>query len=186
MRIRTFFALRLAEPVVRQLSSQADGMCEFDRNLEVDWVDSDNYHLTLCFIGETPLDVVDQLESLAKEYLTEETSFQVCLDRIEYYPINTRYSLIAALTPENPALLDFQKKVAEVVEKAVIESDPADFKPHVTLGRLPRENQFQVPEQWPELNLTSLADSVVLFQSKQGEHGSVYTPLFEVDLRDLS
>ncbi|MGB2221890.1 RNA 2',3'-cyclic phosphodiesterase [Neptunomonas sp.] len=186
MRIRTFFALRLAEPVVRQLADQADDLCANDRNLEVDWVDSDHYHLTLCFIGDTALDTVDQLEALAKEHLCSETSFQICLDRIEYYPINPELSLIAALPPENEHLENFQKKVASVVEAAGVKSDPADFRPHITLGKLPRKNKFQPPESWPALDLYSLADSVVLFQSKQGEHGSVYTPLFEVDLQDLS
>ncbi len=185
MRIRTFFALRLADSVVRQLADQADGLCAYDRKLEVNWVDSDHYHLTLCFLGDTGLDQIERLEGLAKRHLEEEQSFQVCLEQVDYYEINPKVSLIAALPAENDKLISLQKRVADVVEEAGIINAPADFTPHITLGKLPRKNKFKRPEQWPNLELYSLADSVVLFQSKQGEHGSVYTPLFEVELQDL-
>ena len=186
MRIRTFFALRLQDSVVRQLADHADGLCEYDRKLEVDWVDSDQYHLTLCFLGDTALDQVELLEELAKKQLKDELSFQVRLDTVNYYEISKRLSLIAALPAENKALRSLQKSVADMVKTAGIKSDLADFKPHITLGKLPNKNKLKHPKQWPELNLYSLADSVVLLQSKPGEHGSVYTPLFEIDLQDLA
>lgn len=186
MRIRTFFAIRIADSVVRQLAGHADDLCGYDRKLQVDWVDSDYYHLTLCFLGDTALDQVEQLEILAKEALKDATSFQVRLEKIDYYELSPRLSLIAALAAENEQLFSLQRIVAQVVEKAKIRKDPGRFKPHVTLGKLPHKNKFKHPEEWPALDLFSLADSVVLFQSKQGEHGSVYTPLFEVDLQDLS
>jgi 2'-5' RNA ligase len=186
MRIRTFFALRLNNSVVRQLADHADSLCEYDRKLEVNWVDSDHYHLTLCFLGDTALEQVEQLEILTKKQLKDERSFQVCLAKVSYYEISQRLSLIAALPAENEALKSLQKSVANMVKTAGIKSDLADFKPHITLGKLPNRNKLKHPKQWPELNLHSLADSVVLLQSKQGEHGSVYTPLFEVDLQDLA
>ncbi|MGY8873132.1 MAG: RNA 2',3'-cyclic phosphodiesterase [Pseudomonadales bacterium] len=186
MRIRTFFALRLHDSVVRQLADHADSLCEYDRKLEVDWVDSDQYHLTLCFLGDTALDQIELLEELAKQQLKDELSFQVCLEKVNYYEISKNLSLIAALPSENKALRSLQKSVANMVTEAGIKSDLADFKPHITLGKLPNQNELKHPKQWPELNLHSLADSVVLLQSKPGEHGSVYTPLFEIDLQDLA
>lgn len=186
MRIRTFFALRLADTVARQLADRADGLCEFDRRLEVDWVDSENYHLTLCFLGDTPLDQVDQLEHLTKSMLRHDLSFQVHLQSVGYYEINPRLSLIAALPSENEHLANLQQRVATVVKQAGIDYETADFYPHITLGKLPNDNGFQHPEEWPGVDLYSLADAVVLFQSKQGENGSVYTPLFEVELQDLA
>ena len=90
MSIRTFFALRLHDSVVRQLADHADSLCEYDRKLEVDWVDSDQYHLTLCFLGDTALDQIELLEELAKQQLKDELSFQVCLEKVNYY----RYSFL--------------------------------------------------------------------------------------------
>ncbi|RVU32154.1 RNA 2',3'-cyclic phosphodiesterase [Neptunomonas marina] len=186
MRIRTFFALRLNDKVVRQLADCADGMCGHDRQLEVDWVDSDAYHLTLCFLGDTTLEQVDQLEDEAKRALSDEFSLQVHLDRIRYYQVNPELALIAALPSANEELVALQQHVADMVERVGINPDAGDFKPHITLGRMPADNRFEHPCCWPELDLFSLADSVVLFQSKRGEHGSVYTPLFEVELQDLA
>lgn len=185
MRIRTFFALRLVDTVVKQLADHADSLCEYDRSLEVDWVDSDYYHLTLCFLGDTGLDQIEQLEILAAERLQALRSFQVCLQQLAYYPINRELSLIAALPAKNACLTKLQAKVAALVDQVGLREGTADFKPHITLGKLPRNNRFIQPDAWPGFELYSLVDAVVLFQSKQGEHGSVYTPLFEVGLQDL-
>lgn len=186
MRIRTFFALRMSDSVVRQLADQADGLCAYDRKLEVEWVDSDNYHLTLCFLGDTDLEDVDKLEIATKEALKDHLSFQVKLKKVGYYEINSELSLIAALPAKNDELKQLQQVVAGLVQSVGIENSTPDFKPHITLGKLPIQNGFDRPEKWPKFELFSLADSVVLFQSKKGEHGSIYTPLFEIDLQDLS
>lgn len=190
MRIRTFFALRLTDSVAKQLADQADGLCEHDRKLEVEWIDSSNYHLTLCFLGDTRLDDVEKLEKLIKARLQKLKSFQVRIKKVDYYEISPDISLLAALPAKSDELARLQKIVACAVEDADMagfgKHRYTDFKPHITLGRLPVKNKFKHPKKWPKLDLYSLADAVVLFQSKKGEHGSVYTPLFEIELKDTA
>ena len=60
MNVRAFFALRVPDRVTRKLADYADELCQFDKELQVDWVDSGNYHLTLCFLGDVSLEQVEQ------------------------------------------------------------------------------------------------------------------------------
>lgn len=186
MNIRAFFALKLPNSVVRWLADHADTLCEFDRQTEVNWVDSSRYHLTLCFLGDIALDKVDELEQLARERLRGFTSFQVHINQTAFYKVNKGLALVAALPEVNEALNELHDLMVEVTQAAGVEYKEKGFKPHITLGRLPGKNTFVSPPTWPGVDMYSLADSVVLFQSKPCDEGSIYTPLFEIPLEDLA
>ncbi len=187
MNIRAFFALKLPGAVVRWLADHADGLCGYDRNMVVDWVDSESYHLTLAFLGDISLEQVEQLEAMARQRLSQMISLQVHINDTSYYRVSKSLALVAAIPEPSDQLLKLHQATMQVAADAGIECEDAGFKPHITLGRLPgQKNRFRAPEAWPALDLYSLADSVVLFQSKAGERGSIYTPLFEVSLQALA
>lgn len=182
MDIRAFFALPIPERVARSLADHADTLCEFDRGFDANWVDSDTYHLTLCFLGHITLEQVECLENCAREMLKDETSFVVSLDTLSYYPVNSNLAVVAALTSFPEPLMQLHEKMIEVARQCGIDAQESGFKPHVTLGRLPGDNRFEAPACWPSLREVTPADSVVLYQSRPGERGSIYTPLFEIPL----
>lgn len=182
MKIRTFFALPLKQSVIRRLADHADTLCHLDVRGDVQWVDSDCYHLTLCFLGDITLKDVASLERLAMERLADTDSFQINLDAAEYYCVSDQLALLAALADPTAELMSLRERMVSVIEAAGINTRQQDFKPHVTLGRMNGEVNFKQPDRWPALDLLSLADSVVLYQSKAGSNGSIYTPLFEIPL----
>ncbi|MBV1787263.1 RNA 2',3'-cyclic phosphodiesterase [Marinobacterium sp. D7] len=186
MNIRAFFALPIPERVSRSLANYADALCEYDRGLDAHWVDSSSYHLTLCFLNEINLDQVQVLERAAQEALADMAGFHLPLDTLDYYPVNPHLSLVAALSSEPAGLAALQQRLAQVVKQCGIDYHEKGFRPHVTLGRLPSDNRFEVPECWPVLNEVVPVDSVVLFQSRPGERSSIYTPLFETRLPVLA
>jgi len=182
MNIRAFFALPIPERISRSLADYADALCEYDRGLDAHWVDSSSYHLTLCFLDEITLDQVQLLEREAGQMLIDIPGFHLPLDTLDYYPVNPHLSLVAALPSEPAPLVALQQRLARVVKQCGLDYHQKGFRPHVTLGRLPSDNRFEVPECWPVLHETVPVDSVVLFQSRPGERGSIYTPLFETRL----
>lgn len=186
MKIRAFFALTLPDSVVRWLADHADTLCEYDRKTEVHWVDSDRYHLTLCFLGDIDLQKVDELEQFARESLKDFCSFQVHINQTDFYRVSKGLSLVAALPEVNEDLNQLHDVMVDVSQQAGVKYEEKGFKPHITLGRLPGKNKFSSPKKWPAVDMFSLADSVVLFQSKPCDEGSIYTPLFEIPLKDLA
>nr|WP_245635187.1 RNA 2',3'-cyclic phosphodiesterase [Marinobacterium profundum] len=182
-KLRAFFALKLNDQMVRRLSDHADTLCAYDRHMEVNWVDSESYHLTLCFLGDIGISQVDTLERLTREQLAQVDPFHVRLNAVDYYPVSRRLALVAALSEGSEELQSLHQQMVQVAIAAGLDYDDTDFRPHVTLGRLPADNSFEPPASWPELNLQSPASSVVLYMSKPGERGSLYNPLFEVPLQ---
>jgi len=185
MNLRVFFALRLPDAVVRWLSDHADALCQFDQNAEVSWVDADRYHLTLCFLGDITLEQVALLEQKTRERLAQVSSFQVHINGTEYYRVNQRLALVAGMPELSDDLLNLHLGMVQVVEDAGIAYKEIGFKPHITLGRLPGDNSFEPPDTFPGIDMYSLADAVVLMQSRPVDGGSIYTPLFEVPLQTM-
>jgi 2'-5' RNA ligase len=181
MTIRSFFAVPLKSATVRRLADHADTLCRFDSRAQVRWSDSGGYHLTLCFLGEINLQQVAALEQQARHDL-QQPVFPLRLGRAAYHQVNPELAVLAAIANPNAELMQLQRRVAGMVAQAGIAVDETGFYPHVTLGRLPAGFAFDATEPWPELDLQMLADSVVLYQSKPGASGSIYTPLFEVPL----
>ncbi len=181
MNVRAFFALRIPDKITRQLSNFADELCEFDKGLDAHWVDSSNYHLTLCFLGQISIDQVEQLESRVSQIL-EQPRFSVQLDHIGYYALSPKLSVVAAMVSEQQEIADLHDQIVQIAADCGIEYTERNFVPHVTLARLPSDNRFAADADLPDLDLNLPADAIVLLQSRPGEKGSIYTPLFEVDL----
>jgi 2''-5'' RNA ligase len=182
MKLRTFFALPVPDRVARPLSDCADTLYLYDRGLDAHWVDSANYHLTLCFTGEVTLDQVTELERSCRERLPHQRGFSLQLERLAYFKVNARLAILAALVGESEPLRALHRQLVEIARETGVRYDTRAFKPHITLARLPASNRFEVPDNWPNPELTLPVDSVVLFQSRSGERGAIYTPLFEVHL----
>lgn len=182
MNVRAFFALRVPERVTRQLADYADELCQFDRALEAHWVDSSSYHLTLCFLGDVSLDQVELLEMRTREAVRARR-FLLRLDHIGYYAVNPHLSVVAAMTSEQQEVSDLHDSLVSLALESGLDYDETNFLPHVTLARLPADNQFALDnDQLAALDLNLTADAIVLMQSRLGENGSIYTPLFEVEL----
>ncbi|NVK44387.1 MAG: RNA 2',3'-cyclic phosphodiesterase [Oceanospirillaceae bacterium] len=183
MNIRAFFALKLGDQAVRRLADQADSLCAFDRQMEVDWVDSESYHLTLSFLGDITLSQVERLERQSQELLAGVEPFQIQLNAFDYFRVSRQLAVVAAISDGSDELMDLHRLMVRVAASAGVLHEEVDFRPHVTLGRLAADNSFTPPDSWPSLELSFPASSVVLYQSKPGSHGSIYTPLFEVPLQ---
>tara|TARA_R110002167_G_scaffold26539_1_gene91404 strand:+ start:1546 stop:2160 length:615 start_codon:yes stop_codon:yes gene_type:complete len=182
MTIRSFLAVPLKRAAVLRLANFADTLGGFDSQRHVNWSDSSSYHLTLCFLGEISLDQVATLEHQARRLLRDQCSFQLHLDRVDYLQVNSELAVLAALSHCGPELIQLQQCVAEIAEQVGSPLDDDRYRPHVTLGRLPLGAAAADAESWPLLDQSSLVDSVVLYQSKPGATGSIYTPLFDIAL----
>jgi 2'-5' RNA ligase len=78
---------------------------------------------------------------------------------------------------------ELHQSLVDIAIESGLDYDEKNFLPHITLARLPSDNQFELDtEQLPQLDLSLPADAIVLMQSRPGEQGSIYTPLFEIDL----
>lgn len=126
---------------------------------------ADTLHLTLAFLGNTPVAQLDTLVACADT--VQSHAFELILDQIGYW----RHNRIGWLGPSQPplALGELVSAVNEAVQKAGIKVDARQHVPHVTLLRNTAGGTFPVCES---VNLP--VREFVLVSSRTDADGAYY------------
>jgi RNA 2',3'-cyclic 3'-phosphodiesterase len=97
------------------------------------WIDSENYHMTLRFIGDidgaTARDISGALEQIKRR------PFTVTLDGLGYFGGDRPRAIIAKAKPAAP-LVELQAEQERLMRRVGIAPELRKFTPHVTLARL--------------------------------------------------
>jgi RNA 2',3'-cyclic 3'-phosphodiesterase len=178
--MRLFIATHFPETVLRDLNDQVGRLRP--RLPAASWVRPETQHLTFAFLGEHEPSLVDKLAPELEQSLAKTPKFEATLNGCGLFP-NPRRARVGwiGLTPDDK-FGDVARVVREVVTKAGVELDRADFKAHLTLMRM--------RDPWPPASIDLFqrslreyrsepftVDSVTLFSSELNPKGAVHTPL---------
>ena len=98
------------------------------------WVDPDNFHLTLRFIGETGEDVAADIDAALSRLKARR--FTVQLAGIGMFASGERPRTLWVGVERHPELAALRDKVELALIRIGLPPEPRKFAPHVTLARL--------------------------------------------------
>lgn len=124
---RLFTALAVPEAVALELAMMRGGLPG------ARWIEAEDYHLTLRFIGDIDEDVAydvhDVLDTVRRH------PFKVTLSGLDAFGGSKPRAIIATAKP-TPALLELQAEHERLLRRLRIAPETRKFVPHVTLARL--------------------------------------------------
>lgn len=178
---RLFTALEVPRNVAMSLSLLRGGLPG------ARWIDVENYHITLRFIGDvdnrTADEIVDRLDRI------DRPEFQMSLTGIGSFGSKKPHSVWAGVSA-SPELGALQGEIERICQRIGLPPDPRKFMPHVTLARLKhcrlddvvhylsgRGNFYSAPFVVPRF---------VLLSSKESVGGGPYVTEEIFSLRDTS
>jgi RNA 2',3'-cyclic 3'-phosphodiesterase len=140
------------------------------------WIDADNYHITLRFIGDvdngTANDVADSLDRLSHSM-----RFTVRLTHLGTFGGDKPRALYAGVEPSE-ALTRLQAAQERVLQMAGLPAEGRKFVPHVTLARLRSGQAAEVARFIAEAGrfepLSFPVGRFVLYSSKDSVGGGPY------------
>lgn len=134
---RLFTGLEIPPRVAQSLSMMRGGLPG------ARWIDPENYHLTLRFIG----DIDDALGRDIAGLLggVRRTPFQLRLDGLSSFGGRRPRALVAAVAPAAP-LMELQAEQERLLQRLGLEPEGRKYTPHVTLARLRDSSSRQVAE----------------------------------------
>lgn len=170
---RLFTGLEVPRRLADQLSLMRGGLQ--DGSGRARWIDPQNYHVTLRFIGD-----IDH--SMAREV--------VCLlDRVRHGPItlelcgldafggNKPHSIVARIAPV-PELMALQGEQERLLQRLGLPAERRGFIPHITLARLrgigPHEVACWLSQRATLMRLPFEAERFVLYSSRDSVGGGPY------------
>ncbi|MDD5128240.1 MAG: RNA 2',3'-cyclic phosphodiesterase [Candidatus Omnitrophica bacterium] len=158
---------------------------------KVNWVKPQNLHLTLKFLGDISPEQLEQIKTTVEKITDNSGRFKVKLGKLGVFPDLRTGRIIWAGAEEVPSGL---KQLVERLEAELIESGiPKELRPfcaHITIGRIkscPLPSVLQKTLDRIEMNVSGPGEfnceKVILFESRPGPGGPVYTALKELNLK---
>jgi len=139
------------------------------------WPPSENFHLTLVFLGNISEASVPQVLAAGCRVAAAQQSFSLNTADLGAFPDPKRARILWLGLEAEASLaklaLDFQR----AMEALGMILDDKLFIPHLTLARM--KSPVPVHLDAPKLAATVHVRELVLFQSTTGSRGSIYTPL---------
>lgn len=139
------------------------------------WIDRENYHVTLRFIGDVD-DVVAQ-EAAYMLGQVRRPAFDLHMEGLASFGGRKPRAVIASVAPE-PALFDLQAEQERLMRRIGLEPEPRKYTPHVTLARLRDASSLDVADYLSARGYFRTApfkvSQFVLFSSRASTGGGPY------------
>ncbi|TPK89592.1 MULTISPECIES: RNA 2',3'-cyclic phosphodiesterase [unclassified Mesorhizobium] len=107
------------------------------------WIDVENYHLTLRFIGDVEGHVADEIANALDR--VDRPSFQMTLSGVGAFGGKKPHAVWAGVSA-SPDLTALQGEIDRICQRLGLPADPRKFSPHVTLARLRNGNPLDVAQ----------------------------------------
>lgn len=165
---RLFTAIEIPENVQQSLALLRGGIPG------ARWIDPENYHLTLRFIGDIDdamaRDVASILDGVAR------MAFDLRLEGLSSFGGNKPRAVVATAAPTRQ-LIELQAEHERLMQRAGLEPAGRKFTPHVTLARLRNTSSHQVADYLAHRPYRSASFRVtrfVLYSSRASIGGGPY------------
>jgi 2'-5' RNA ligase len=166
---RLFTGLEIPPQVAQSLAMMRGGLPG------ARWIDPENYHLTLRFIGDIDDALARDIASLLGG--VQRAPFELRLDGLSSFGGHKPRALVAAAAPIAP-LMDLHAEHERLLQRLRLEPEGRKYTPHVTLARLRDSSSRQVAEYLTaRAHYRSLPFEVsrfVLFSSRSSVGGGPY------------
>jgi 2'-5' RNA ligase len=182
--VRLFIAIKPDQDVLQQLAQSVSPMKTAPWAKQVRWLDSDNVHLTLRFLGNSDVNIVSDL-STALESRLRITAFDYAINEIAVFPSASKPAVIAALVPESTELTRLAENLEQIVREFGYRPERKRFRGHLTLGRCRRGFPRGTMIQYPIGPITATAGEIILYESDTRPSGAVYVSLARIALVDF-
>ena len=167
--LRIFTGLEIPADVAQSLAMLRGGLPG------ARWVDPENYHLTLRFIGDVDDEIAREIAWLLGQ--VRRTEFELRFDGLASFGGRRPRAVVATFAP-TPALIELHAEHERLLQRVGLEPEGRKYTPHVTLARLRDSSSRQVADYLATRALiASLPFTVsrfVLFSSRASVGGGPY------------
>jgi 2'-5' RNA ligase len=170
--IRLFVAIPLPEDIQDRVSELCSGLTH------ARWVDPDNFHITLRFIGEVHESRFDDIDLALSA--VRAPAFRLKLSGVDSFGNHNGVRAIWAGIEREPALFHLRDKVESALVRAGVAPETQKYTPHVTLTRSRQRGDARLGEFIARNSLFQAGPFPVteftLFSSFLSQSGPIYTP----------
>lgn len=189
--IRTFVAVETSEPV-RRRAEELIGLLRA-AGADVKWVERQNMHLTLKFLGDVPSAEAPQVCEAVQNAVAAAQPFEMRLSGAGAFPRPNRPRTVwLGVSEGEESLAALHKGVEKALQKLGYEKEGRRFEPHLTLGRVRGIGPATVElgrliQQHADFDAGRCpVGEVVVFSSQLRPRGPIYAAMARTRLGEVS
>ncbi len=188
--VRCFIAIELPEGVKKSLR-ELQAQFKAESLAPVKWVDPDNIHLTLKFLGNVAADRLEAISSAMTNAVQDISPFKLEVKELGVFPNPRRVQIVwVGMSGETEKLSRLQQRIESGLEKLGFPPENRRFTPHLTLARLrdratPQEREKLgqlIAETEFDASQSFVVDSVKLMKSQLTREGPIYSQISSAEL----
>lgn len=143
------------------------------------WVEADNMHLTLKFLGNRESSFIEPLSQKLQSIISNYHSFYLTTTVFGSFPSPSRARVLWFGLKDCDELVSMQNNIDTALTEFGYDQEKRKFHPHITLARFKKPAKIGVDElnNSLQINQQFKVDRVVLFESRPANHRVQYSSL---------
>lgn len=182
--MRVFIAIDIDDKIRKAIADlQKQLIAKVDvKKGDVKWVEPNNIHLTLKFLGEISDEQVAEVSEITKTVADAHQKFTLEIESSGSFGGRSAKVVWVGTGKGTDALLALQKDLDDLLAQAGFPKEEREFSSHLTLCRVNHPiagvKLGEASKQFSHLTLGSIAaDAICIYQSKLTPAGPIYTLL---------
>jgi len=191
--VRTFIAVDLPSNMLVRIEEITTYFMRKTPPKALKWVDMDNLHLTIKFIGEITEDKLEPVKHILSKALEDQNAFDIEISGLGMYPNKNNPRVIWLGIAGGKPLIQIFNSLDQALTTLDIRPEGRDFTPHLTIARVRRNTDkataTAIGKALSQFKVDPLGaitiDQVHLYQSVLEPSGPIYTSLHSVSLNQV-
>jgi 2'-5' RNA ligase len=149
---------------------------------DIKWVEPNNFHLTLRFLGNTSATQVEEIKTGLENIACNYKCFSFNLKGLGFFKNNGKPKVLFAKTEETQTLKLLTTEIENLIVRFGFEKETRDFNPHLTLGRIRFLNEkhkfFLLVQKFAETEIQKVnVSELIFYQSILNSTNPIYSPI---------
>jgi len=154
---------------------------------KIKWVDSENLHLTLSFLGDTDEKKINLIHEMLRKQCGGSGNFEFIIIGLGVFKSLANPRVIWTGIESSERLLELNRLVVNGLGNIGFVMEDRPFKPHLTIGRIKYLQDKTVLKTFVEKYQNkeiqkAKVQELILYESILLPSGAVYKPLYKVEL----
>jgi RNA 2',3'-cyclic 3'-phosphodiesterase len=180
--IRVFFAVDLDDKTRATFTKIMDTLKKTPFGSHIRWTQPKSLHMTVRFIGNISPTQVAPLKDHIQKILRSVPPFKIQFDKVLLFPSKLKPEVVAVDVQYSDALQNLFDTVEQALVDFGLPPKTRNQRAHITVGRFKSNHTPNINVNLAPMNISTMINSITLFQSIMDSSSSKYDPLAKIAL----
>ncbi|MEZ0324065.1 MAG: RNA 2',3'-cyclic phosphodiesterase [Hydrogenothermaceae bacterium] len=145
------------------------------------WVKKENLHLTFKFIGDIPVERINDIKEILSDIINVDIDTEIYLNGLGIFPNINQPKILYLTVKPTEGLLDIKKEIENRLYRLGFKKDMKTFTPHITINRIKDAKISQLTEKLQKYENKSFGSQrkiqINIIESVLKTDGAQYKPI---------